>query len=98
LLELLTAVGEGYQEDLEGRFVTVVGQCDPAPGAAEGRFDVFRLVVTCCIADASAVSVEVVPPAGFQPEPGGWVRAAGILRFLEDRRAAGAVFVASPLR
>lgn len=81
VLELVTAVGEGHQEDLEGRFVTVVGQCDPVAGAAEGRFDVFRLVVTCCIADASAVSVEVVPPKDFQAEPRGWVRAGGILRF-----------------
>jgi uncharacterized repeat protein (TIGR03943 family) len=81
VLELLTAVSGGYAGQLEGRFVTVLGQCDPSPGAQDGRFDLYRLVVTCCIADATAAAIEVVPSPGVAIETGGWVRVGGIIEF-----------------
>jgi uncharacterized repeat protein (TIGR03943 family) len=81
ILDLLTAAGEGHADRLEGRFVTVLGQCDPAPGSADGRFDLYRLVVTCCIADATAVAIEVAPASPVAIEPGAWVRVGGIVKF-----------------
>lgn len=79
ILDLVTAVREGYAEQLEGRFVSVLGECDPAGGGPDGRFDMYRLVVTCCTADASAVAIEVVPAADVTIQRGGWVR--GIIKF-----------------
>jgi len=81
VLDLLTAAQEGRRDALEGRFVAVLGQCDLPEGPGSRRFDLYRLVVTCCIADASAVSIEVVRPPTVALEPGGWVRVEGIVRF-----------------
>lgn len=81
VLDLLTAAGQHDPKLLEGKFVEIVGQCDVASGPQNGRFDVYRLIVTCCVADASAVSIEVAGPAGEKIEPGVWVRVAGRLRF-----------------
>jgi uncharacterized repeat protein (TIGR03943 family) len=81
VLDLLTAVEEGRGGAIEGQFVTVFGQCDLRSGRGDGRFDLYRLVITCCIADATSVSVEVAPSAGFRLEPSGWVRVGGIVKF-----------------
>jgi uncharacterized repeat protein (TIGR03943 family) len=82
VLDLLTTSSEYLPDQLEGRFVTVVGQCDLPHGAESTRFDLYRLVVTCCIADATVVSVEV-SRKGAVPllESGGWVRVAGRIQF-----------------
>jgi uncharacterized repeat protein (TIGR03943 family) len=81
VLDILSAANRHDPVSLEGKFVEIVGQCDVVGGPQNGRFDVYRLVVTCCVADASAVSIEVAAPAGVKVEPGSWVRVAGRLRF-----------------
>jgi uncharacterized repeat protein (TIGR03943 family) len=80
VLDLMGAVDEGRAEAIEGLFVTMTGQCDLRGSSAE-RFDLYRLVINCCIADATSVSVEVAPPAGVNLDPGGWVRVGGIIKF-----------------
>ena len=81
VLDVLTAAGEGDAKALEGTFVTVIGQCDLPDGARSERFDIYRLVVTCCIADATAVAVEVARRPTVDLEAGGWVRVEGIIKF-----------------
>jgi len=81
ILDLLTTSSEYLPDELEGRFVTILGQCDLPEGAESTRFDLYRLVVTCCIADATAVSVEISRKGGVQLESGGWVRVAGRIKF-----------------
>ncbi|OHB83556.1 MAG: TIGR03943 family protein [Planctomycetes bacterium RBG_16_64_12] len=81
ILDLLGASEEYLPGQLEGRFVTVVGQCDLPEGAESRRFGLYRLVVTCCIADATAVSVQIARKPGVKLESGGWVRVAGRLKF-----------------
>ncbi|MFH1920647.1 MAG: TIGR03943 family protein [Planctomycetota bacterium] len=81
VLDLLTTSEEYLPDQLEGRFVTVVGQCDLPAGTESRRFSLYRLVVTCCIADAAAVSVEIARKPGVPLESGGWVRVAGRLKF-----------------
>jgi putative membrane protein len=81
IIELLKAAADYHPDDLEGRFVTVLGQCDLISGADAPRFDIYRLVVSCCIADASTVPLEVVRAGNVQLESGGWVRVGGILKF-----------------
>ncbi|MBM4047419.1 MAG: TIGR03943 family protein, partial [Planctomycetes bacterium] len=80
LVELLKAVDESSPKAVEGQFVTVVGQCDLPQGSAE-RFELYRLVVTCCIADARAATVEVAAPAAAKIEQGSWIRVSGLIRF-----------------
>jgi uncharacterized repeat protein (TIGR03943 family) len=79
--DILTAAGRYDPLMLDGKFVGIVGQCDVVGNPQKGRFDVYRLIVTCCVADASAVSIEVVGPTDEKIEPGNWVRVAGRLRF-----------------
>ena len=81
ILDVLNAAGEGNAKALEGTFVTVMGQCDLPNGAKSERFDIYRLVVTCCIADATAVAVEVARRPTVALEAGGWVRVEGIIKF-----------------
>lgn len=81
VLDLLTTSSEYLPDQLEGRFVTILGQCDLPDGAQSTRFDLYRLVVTCCIADATAVSVEICRKCDVQLESGGWVRVAGRIKF-----------------
>jgi uncharacterized repeat protein (TIGR03943 family) len=81
VVELVAASTQGRAEDLQGRFVTVIGQCDLAGDAAGDRFQLYRMVVTCCIADATAVSVEIVGKPAAQVRPGNWLQVGGLLRF-----------------
>jgi uncharacterized repeat protein (TIGR03943 family) len=80
LYEIINAVEAGYKESLTGRFVTVIGQCLLREGASD-RFELYRMVVTCCVADATAVSLDVVRPAAAKIEPGQWVRVSGVIQF-----------------
>lgn len=81
VLDLLNVSSQADPKALEGRFVTVIGQCTLPEGPASGRFGLYRLVVTCCIADATAVSVEVARKPTLKLRSGQWVRAGGILKF-----------------
>jgi len=79
--DLLAATEQGQQAALDGRFVTLVGQCSPWSTGDGRRFDLYRLVVTCCIADAQAISVEVASPTAAQLDDGQWLRVGGVVRF-----------------
>jgi putative membrane protein len=79
VLDVFAATNGGGQR-LDGQFVTLVGQCDLYGGPDSPRFDLYRLVVTCCIADASSVALEVTRPGNVRLESGAWVRARGNLR------------------
>jgi len=81
ILELIETVALADPEQLEGKFVTLVGRCDLPQGEAGRRFDLFRLLITCCVADASSVSIEVARNDDVRLEPGGWVRVGGVLKF-----------------
>jgi len=90
VLDLVALAGQAPRESLEGQFVTLIGQAAARDGAAD-RFDLYRLVVTCCIADATAAAIEVVPPPNAKPA-GGWVRVAGTIRF-DDSAGPGAPLI-----
>jgi uncharacterized repeat protein (TIGR03943 family) len=77
--ELMRALEGDGGRALTGRFVTVVGQCGADSATTGGRFELYRLVVTCCIADATAVSVEVVGLPTVTVEPGQWLRIGGVI-------------------
>ena len=81
VLDLVNAAYEGQQKALDGQRITLFGQCDPPYGPDSERFDLYRLVVTCCVADATSVSVEIVREPGVSLEAGKWVEVAGTVRF-----------------
>jgi len=78
--DLLAVVEQGDQAVLSGRFVTLVGQCSSTGGDGR-RFELYRLLVTCCIADAQAISLEVVSPTSLPLDDGQWLRVGGVIRF-----------------
>ena len=85
LYEIINAVEAGHKESLTDRFVTVIGQCSLRDNVSD-RFELYRMVVTCCVADATAVSVDVVRLPNAKIEPGQWVRVSGVIRFDDSAR------------
>ena len=82
IIDLMNAAIEYHPDDLKGQFVSVQGQCGLGSGAGDERFDLYRLVVNCCIADATTVPLEIVrPKKRMQLTPGGWIRVQGIIQF-----------------
>jgi uncharacterized repeat protein (TIGR03943 family) len=81
ILQLIQHATLSDRSKLEGQYVTVVGQCDLRDGPAGSRFDIYRLVVTCCVADAQAVAVEVARTGSESLDDRGWVSIGGVLRF-----------------
>ena len=79
--ELIRALEAENGRALAGRFVTVIGQSGADNTTTGGRFELYRLVVTCCIADATAVSIEVAGLPTVTVEPGQWLRISGVIRF-----------------
>ena len=79
--DVIALAYDGRREALEGKFVTVIGQCYLPDGPASRRFSLYRLVVTCCIADATSTPLDVARRDEAPLESGGWVRVQGILRF-----------------
>ena len=86
--ELTAAADSGPAADQAGRFVTVIGQCDVASDPALRRFGLYRFVVTCCIADARLVVIDVIPPPDVEVEARQWVRVGGVIR-LDPMEAGG---------
>lgn len=82
--ELMRALEGDGGRALSGKFVTVIGQCGADNATTGGRFELYRLVVTCCIADATAVSVEVAGLPTVTVEPGQWLRIGGVIAIEGD--------------
>jgi uncharacterized repeat protein (TIGR03943 family) len=81
VVELARALEGDSGHGLAGKFVTVIGQCGSDNETTGGRFDLYRLVVTCCVADATAVSIEVAGLPTVTIESGQWLRIGGVIRF-----------------
>ena len=79
--DVLDLVQSGKGKLLDGKFVTLIGMGEPSQSDSGRRFDLMRLVVVCCVADAITVSLDVVPLPGTSVRSGRWVRAEGIIRF-----------------
>jgi len=83
-LDLLFAASEpALREEFENQRVTLVGQYVP-PRSGDGNFDLVRMIMVCCAADARPLGVKVIAPAPDGVDSMGWVRVTGIARF-EDR-------------
>lgn len=77
LLEWLWAFDAAEDPDtLIGEPIDVEGFIFINSELPEGYLMVGRFVVTCCVADATAIGIAVLPPAGMDV-PNGWVRVQG---------------------
>ena len=83
-LDLLFAAEEpALREEFENQRVSIIGQYIPPRGGAEGGFDLVRMFVVCCAADARPLGIKVVGDPVEVPRMG-WVRINGVARF-EDK-------------
>ena len=83
-LDLLFAAQEpALREEFENQRVSIIGQYIPPRGGPEGGFDLVRMFVVCCAADARPLGIKVVGESVEVPRMG-WVRITGVARF-EDK-------------
>jgi hypothetical protein len=75
---LFAAQEEALRTEFDGQRVAVIGQYVPPRGGATGGFELVRMFVVCCAADARPTGVEVTAAevAGDIPRMG-WVRVTG---------------------
>ena len=86
-LDLLFAAQEpNLREEFENQRVSIIGQYVPPRGGAEGGFDLVRMFMVCCAADARPLGIKVTGEPVAVPRMG-WVRITGIARF-EDSGGA----------
>lgn len=80
-LDLLFAAQEpGLREEFENQRVSIIGQYVPPRGGAAGGFDLVRMFMVCCAADARPLGIKVTGDPVAVPRMG-WVRITGIARF-----------------
>lgn len=83
-LDLLFAAQEpGLREEFENQRVSIIGQYIPPRDGKGGGFDLVRMFVICCAADARPLGIKVTGEPVAVPRMG-WVRITGVARF-EDR-------------
>lgn len=83
-LDLLFAAQEpGLREEFENQRVSIIGQYIPPRGGAEGGFDLVRMFVICCAADARPLGIKVTGEPVEVPRMG-WVRITGVARFKDN--------------
>lgn len=83
-IDLLYASEEPtLREQFENQRVAVTGQYVPPSGGGSGGFDLVRMFVICCAADARPLGISIVAPEAVEVPRMGWVRITGTARFEE---------------
>lgn len=81
-MDLLFAATEpSMQEEFSGQRVAIIGQYIPPRGEDATGFDLVRMFVVCCAADARPLGIKVVAPETIKIPRMGWVRITGVARF-----------------
>jgi uncharacterized repeat protein (TIGR03943 family) len=78
---LFAAEEEVLREQFQDERVSIIGQYVPPRGGAAGGFDLVRMFVVCCAADARPLGIKVVAPEAIEVPRMGWVRITGVARF-----------------
>lgn len=100
VIDMLYAIQmPSYREEFEGKECELVGQYVPmTTGNPKGdRFQVIRMFITCCAADAKPVGVTVRYPKKFASKEMGWFRIIGKPTFPMEGGRRTAVFEASSI-
>ncbi len=81
-LDLLFAAEESaLREQFENQRVSITGQYVPPRGGKDGGFDLVRMFVVCCAADARPLGIKIIAPEVIEIPRMGWVRITGVARF-----------------
>ncbi len=93
---LFAAEDESMRPLFEKRTVEMIGQFLPVKNASDNRFQIVRMFMVCCAADARPIAVSVLPPppqpnskvaAAKTPVEMAWTRVVGTVEFpLENGR------------
>ncbi len=92
---LFAAEDESMRPLFEKRTVEMIGQFLPVKNASDNRFQIVRMFMVCCAADARPIAVSVLPPvqtdsktaAAKAPVEMAWTRVVGTVEFpLENGR------------
>ena len=77
----------------ENKTVEIIGQFMPVKDVTDGRFQMVRMFMVCCAADARPVGIAVLPPTdkaktmAKMPEEMTWTKVVGTVDFaLENGR------------
>lgn len=88
IIDLLYAAQEpALRETFENERVAVVGQYAPATDKNSSDFDLVRMFVVCCAADARPLGVRVLSTEKPDVPGMAWVRATGVARFVGEGEA-----------
>ena len=92
---LFASDDDSMRPAFEGKTVELIGQFMPVKDSTDGRFQVVRMFMVCCAADARPVAVAIVPPADKAAKlPGemAWTKVVGQITFpLENGRRVALV-------
>ena len=86
---LFASDDDSMRPAFEGKTVEMIGQFMPVKGATDGRFQIVRMFMVCCAADARPVAVASMPPTADAKLPGemAWTKVVGKVTFpLENGR------------
>ena len=81
-IDLLFAAEEPVlREQFADQRVSIIGQYIPPRGDKTGGFDLVRMFVVCCAADARPLGINIESPGLVEVPRMGWVRITGMARF-----------------
>ncbi len=81
-IDLLFAAEEAVlREQFADQRVSIVGQYIPPRGDKTGGFDLVRMFVVCCAADARPLGINIESSEVVEVPRMGWVRITGVARF-----------------
>jgi len=84
-IDLLFAAEEpALREQFADQRVSVTGQYVPPRGDGSARFDLVRMFMVCCAADARPIGIAVSSPSLPVAARMGWIRVTGKARFAND--------------
>lgn len=78
---LFAAEEQALRDEFQGQPVSVVGQYVPPRRGGDGDFDLVRMFVVCCAADARPMGIRIKSPAAVEVPRMGWVRITGRAKF-----------------
>ncbi len=79
---LFASDDDSMRPAFEGKTVEMIGQFMPVKDATDGRFQIVRMFMVCCAADARPVAIHVLPPAdGKLPGEMAWTKVVGKVTF-----------------
>ena len=80
---LFASDDDSMRPAFDGKTVEMIGQFMPVKDATDGRFQIVRMFMVCCAADARPIAIHSLPPSGDAKLPGemAWTKVVGKVTF-----------------